>query len=418
MLELCLTYVVVIAVVAQGFPLSPSLLPRGMSTRPPLFLHSSALTSALESVSENNERARELLKWIVPSEELVDSQTPGSDEELLPLYPLSATYLPVGNHTLRNTEPRNLRMAQDLGTDCRFCVVLSAVDTGRIATVGTVFRILEMVPHRDAATDQLVRIVLTCQAEEIVDIVGIRNPQAVSWENRLRRSSEYLVARVRPRKSTNNDVTNGEASARHHDIERKVSEIVENYHAVRDMYLKAVGVNDLPPFSKEKLAESLPKIARSSLINDIWKVAQDWQTICYTFREGRQIALASDRNELMVSAAIRNGGALKLPVHLEDLEPKDRQEIQSLEVEAHQSWLQLDLDPCIDFQVLLDQQDHQDRLDHLGGMIHREKLRLGALRDNNSLTNQDTSSDNCVGTESEILPQIPRKGAWFDDGYW
>ena len=391
-------------------------IPRPHGRSSPL-LKAFSLTTALESVAEDNEKARFLLQWMSISKDPQHGMdyksasrndggpTNGQDERRMPIYPLSATYLPTGNHTLRNTEPRNIKMAQDLKEGGRFCVVLSAMDTGRIATVGTVFRILTMNP--EYAGDKLKRIVLTCQAEETVDIVEIENPEAASWESRLRRSSEYLVAKIRPKKRNSEK-----------PVESKlVQEIVNDYMVVRDLYRNGIGTNELPPFSREKMSESLPILKEDDFASTeaSWKAAQEWQTICYTVREGRKIALVSDRNELMVSAALRKGGALKLPVHMEDLEPEDRKEVQALEVHSQDNWKNLHLDPCIDFQVLLALDMHADRVEHLGVMIKRERLRLEQVAEE-TRTEMNPPAGTCDTDEEPVEP--PRKGAWFDDDCW
>eukprot|EP00536_Pseudo-nitzschia_multiseries_P015180 jgi/Psemu1/311813/fgenesh1_kg.833_\ len=67
----------------------------------------------------------------------------------LPLYPINDVYLPSAvNHTLYNVEPQNIQMALNLLSEqkqdsARFCVVLRARDTGRIASVANVLRIVD-----------------------------------------------------------------------------------------------------------------------------------------------------------------------------------------------------------------------------------------------------------------------------------
>ena len=82
--------------------------------------------------------------------------------------------------------------------------------------------------------------------------------------------------------------------------------------------------------------------ATASAAAEFWRVAKVWQSLCETVREGKQLALVADRNELLVAAAIRKGGGpLKLPVHVEDVDPMDRMRVQALELRAQERWFDM-----------------------------------------------------------------------------
>ena len=365
-----------------------------------------SLTSALESCVPDD--IADVIQWIEMTEhsEEDDTLTENASEDCrtMPLYPLSACYLPTGHqHQLRNTEPRNLKMALDLGVGGRFCVVFSALDTGRMASIGTVFHIRNMDPHHDPASGTLTRIVLTCQAEELVQIRNIHNPEVAQWEQRLKRSSEYLMATVcaRPELKMNDservqEISNG---------------MLEDYTVVSQLYKQGIGAEDLPPFSRERLEDVLPTSRDGSSIDAaaFWHMAQDWQTLCYTVREGHQIALMSDQNELLIDAAMRQGGPLNLPVHVEDLLLEDRQKVQDLEVQGQHQWLSQQLDPSIDFQALLSFRTYDERLEYFASMIRRERKRLEGL-----LLQTDCRNEN----KDKLAKNTPIKGAWFDDSAW
>lgn len=363
-------------------------------------LRAFSLTSALESLVNDNIAG--VIQWIEVTESEDTPLESDSGCHIVPLYPLSACYLPTGQHQLRNTEPRNLKMAHDLGIGGRFCVVFSALDTGRIASVGTIFRILHMDPQNDPASGELTRILLTCEAEELVDLRNINNPEVAEWENRLKRSNEYLIATVSPRPDA---MTN---SGR---LQQIYSAMLEDYNLVSHMYKNGVGAEDLPPFSRERLEDVLPSRPLDGPIDasNFWQMAQDWQTLCYTVREGHQIALVSDRNEMLIDAAMRKGGPLNLPVHVEDLLLEDRQKVQDLEVQAQQCWLSQNLDPSIDFQALLSFNTYDERLEHFASMIHRERKRLERRLQIQSNDNKDLDRK---------MENKPNKGAWFDDSAW
>ncbi len=117
----------------------------------------------------------------------------------------------------------------------------------------------------------------------------------------------------------------------------------------------------------------------------------------------------SDRNELLIDAAIAKGGPLNLPVHVEDLLLEDRQKVQELEVLAQQQWLSLQLDPTMDFQVLLSLETYEKRLQYFASMVHRERTRLERL------LQVDQNGKKDVDKKTE---KVPNKGAWFDDSAW
>lgn len=330
--------------------------------------------------------------WFDPANRAVDAND--DDSEIMPLYPLGATYLPsMTNHTLNNVEPRNIQMAQDLQIGGRFCVTLAAADSGRLASVGTVMRILELEPHEREGVVQ--RIIAKCRAEDLVDICGVVNPEAADREQRLRQPNCYLKAQVRRR-------TIEPCSAE--DIDAIVSSIVQDYSFVRSAYLDGVGARELPPFALEHLAQALPEWNQNDLSTDsgFWSAALIWQTLCYTVREGRQMTLSADRNELMVAAASAKGGPLKLPIHVSDLSPTDRFRLQELERQAHSDYLATGLDPCLDFQVMLAMNSFEDRLGFLSKLISRERRRLEAV-----------ALEPVVEEQVDEL-QRNRTGAWFE----
>jgi hypothetical protein len=371
------------------------------------------------------------LHWFDPTESIDLNGINDYSCLTLPLYPLSATYLPAMrvNHTLNNVQPKNICMALDLvsaeSTDTRFCVALSTVDTGKIASVGVIMRVLEIEPQERDGT--VVRVKVTCRCEEIVNILRVENPDAASLESRIRRSDNYLMARVQPyhlgsssppvslESSSTTTTTTGSTTTTNREDRGDsgvAQKLVDDYNAVRQLYLDGTGKNDLPPFALATLTKDLPALSlssSSSLLTDsalFWQTAQMWQTLCYTVREGRQMRLSVDRNEIMIASAMKKGGPLKLPVHMEDLGPADRRQLEEMEVEAQREWVALGLDPCLDFQVLLTLREAEDRVAFLARMIHRERLRL-----------EEIARQPATPVEEKAEPEPQRKGAWFDDDW-
>jgi hypothetical protein len=406
-----------------------------------------ALNTAFEFLADERcmrDAAYKGLHWFDPTQSIdhptslaVEYDDDNNDDDsclTLPLYPLSATYLPaVGvNHTLNNVQPRNIRMALDLAAaptqDQRFCVTLNTVDTGRLALTGVIMRVLQVQPAEVDGT--VVRVTVTCVCEEIVRILRVENPDAARLENRIRKSDEYLNARVQVQPYPTTTSTTGVDSGGGGDKKQQLCQpanmiahrLVDDYNAVRGMYLSGTGKNDLPPFALATLAKDLPALttvtpeeslswltttttdATITTSTLFWQTAQVWQTLCYTVREGRQMRLSVDRNEIMIAAAMKKGGPLKLPVHMEDLGPADRRQLEEMEVEAQREWVELGLDPCLDFQVLLTLGEAEDRIAFLAQMIARERQRL-----------EQVARQPVAVVEETAVPEPQRKGAWFDE---
>ena len=125
------------------------------------------------------------------------------------MYPLTAVHLPGVNYTLNNVEPRNLQMALDLSSTTTnnhlFCVVLRAMDTGRIARVGTLMQVLDTEPQY-GPEEQLIRVIVTCTALQAVKVETIPNgQQAEDPVEKLKKSRVYLKATVSAMECENDD---------------------------------------------------------------------------------------------------------------------------------------------------------------------------------------------------------------------
>lgn len=350
---------------------------------------------------ENQQSAYSSLTWLDAAELKPDSADKEFDVEM-PLYPIGATYLPSKTtHFLNNMEPRNVQMALDLGrlrVDRKFCVVLSATDTGRIASVGTVMEVVDIEMQR-VEKDTIRKIQVTCRPEATVDIVSIVNPEAASWESRIRKLPEYLKANVKYRKDT--------AQVDGNDV--LVTSILEDYNIVREFYLSGVGSDNLPPYAVENLRESLPAWTSCNFDTEtgFWFSLEQWQTLCNTVRDQQQSILSTNRNEVMVAAAAAKGGILTLPIHASDLPPEVRRQLQDMEVEAQEDFTEMGMDPCLDFQVLLSLPSYPEKLQLLSTMITRERQRLEMLQ-------QQVPS----APVPRDFQEQPRAGAWFDDSAW
>ena len=328
---------------------------------------------------------------------------------ILPLYPLGAVYLPspTTNQTIINIEPQNLQMAKDLlatGSSAvqeqegetpppprLFCAVLRAIDTGRIAHIGTVLRILEAEQQQRGTNmnndmtppgggggeeeEEVTRIRLTCQAVETVHIDSILNPEAFGRERRLRKSSEYLKARVVRRPSLTEIDTMRELSE---EFEDEIVLLINNFNMIKTIYQLEIGKKGFPPSMLFRLGNALTTwtVETFQTETSFWDACQEWQSVCYTIRQGKQAMLSANRNELMINSIT---GPLNLPIHLEDLEPTVRRKVEQMEIEAQKNYLDLQMDPCLDFQVLLSLTSYRERIHWLMHRVAAERQRLETL---------------------------------------
>jgi hypothetical protein len=395
-----------------------------------------ALVSALERDTPVDDDGRMLIDWLNPSVlhtvSLCTDQVNSEDCITVPLYPLSSiAYLPdrTANCTLRNTEPRNVQMALDLqqrpSAERMFCTVLRAVDTGCIASVGTLMLVNtvepEMAPSASRLSDppelqRIQRILVTCVPVATVRIVALENPLASTLEYRLQHPTEYLRAVVCQRWDHSSVATTADNVDCTVTVDATYRAIEDDYTVIRMFYMNGVGIEGLPPFAVAQLSDTLRPISAFRLddASDFWRFATLWQTLCETVREGHNQMLMANRNELFVEAAIRKGGPLQLPVHVEDLQLSDRRRVQALELEAQQAWRDVQLDPCLDFQVLLSLSTLPARLRYLSMMIRRERCRVTTIA---SSFSKSASFERSQETAKPTHRQPPR-GAWFDDRLW
>ncbi|VEU42314.1 unnamed protein product [Pseudo-nitzschia multistriata] len=322
----------------------------------------------------------------------------------LPLYPIHDVYLPsTVNHTLYNVEPQNIQMALNLlsknetaatSPPARFCVVLRARDTGRIASIANILRIVEAEVQRipgpsetekeeqgendggDDDISNILRIRLTCQSDGLAEIQSIENGSG--WkEKRVLRSKEYLRASVRQLPEEDQSDDSGSWNDSYNAIRKDLQ-------TIKIIYQLQLGGEEFPPDTLLRLGNAMrdfPELGqydgdpnREALL---WEMAQEWQSVCMTLRQGTEAWLSADRNEKLVAAArAKGGGILKLPIHLSELDPEDRKDIQRLDEEAQEKHKEFGMDPVLDFQVLIGLPTTNQRFRFLAQLVNRERRRL------------------------------------------
>ncbi|KAK1743419.1 hypothetical protein QTG54_006040 [Skeletonema marinoi] len=326
------------------------------------------------------------IDWMDTHITIASSQSTPTDnkEETLrvPLYPLTAVYTPHSgeNHTLVNTEPRNVQMASDLvagkwGDRSLFCVTLRARDTNRLASVGTLMRLIDTEDRSISGArtwpgdilPTLNRVVVTCQAVGIVDFVNVENGYNLA-------ESEYRIANVRLRSFTN-EATKGKTE----EMDSITNQIVTDYQKVRSTYInsQSLASNELPKFARKAVHE-LPDLTTLNDELDYWKLVDTWQVLCNTIRQAKQTQLQGVINEISVQVAMEAKGPLELPVKRRNLPENVQKQLEEMEQSAAADYVELGMEPILDFQEILSMNESLDRVRKLAAMIKRERARLEA----------------------------------------
>lgn len=370
-----------------------------------------------------------------------DQEYGDSDLWRLPIYPVSAVHLPSSAlHTLHNTQFKNIKMSRDLAAnqwniqfhehaitssantadndiqnggartanrDPSQCFVLTlfAQDTHRISSMGT---LMEVVSMEDTYTSDksLIRVVVKCRAIGIVKIEGVEKESTES-------PNDYLIGRVQQLQLGFDAIATDTEGRGGQDLdldEEMLDQIQQDYAAVRNMYTtNSIATRELPPYARDAVQANMPEFSKQDFAcpKQFWNVAECWQTLCNTVRDARRSDLQTEINEIMIDAACKKKGPLKLPVKREELPDDVQSLIIRMEKEASEDFLSCGLDSCLDFQVLLGMgrrlddkgkdnvnlgagdkyQDfdaisidlrsiHSDRIRFLGEMIRKEKDRL------------------------------------------
>lgn len=398
------------------------------------------IISALEQLpsSTTNMSVSWLDDDIMDSDEKSILHEAGCNEEFewqtVPLYPLPAVYLPTGesvNYTLNNVEQRNIQMALDLGSNMTavpgcFCAVLRAVDTGRIASVGTLMRIREQRVERNKAAANagisIRRVILTCTAESLVRIRHIVNPEALSsLSYKLQNPSVYAKASVAKLPCDDDgalDIINASL------VSHLQNNLTRDFNSIRDLLLDPTK-NMFSCFrrsmmtEKDELSDYFTPIVSPLDFGprSFWDQAAQWQVFCNTFQEDQRLNFVSQRNEMLVHFAMQKPGPLKLPVDVSSLDPQDRQSLEEWEMAVQREWAeQLQcLHPVIPFQCLIQHSDsYIDRLQWLATLVHQAVTFLSSSDQHVMLATKRPQAG--AVEPSEALGQL--RGAWFDDDMW
>jgi len=374
----------------------------------------------------------------------------------LPIYPCSAVHVPSSAfQKLHNVEAKNIKMSIDLNAgkwnideiifenneqitentgnnghpsssssansnmnnkekkrkqNGYFVLTLRAHDTHRIATVGTLMQVSSIKETYSHDKQTLLRMEVECQAKGIVHINGVERTiqNGIVLEDD---SNDYWIGHVKVLEymagSDNTNIIKDNAGQKQRIKETQpifcketVQSIVRDYAKVRNMYVHHNGVasRELPLFARNAVQANLPTFTQEDFLDKVefWNVVECWLLLCNTVREERRSKLQMDMNELMVEAASKKRGPLKLPIKRDELPDDVQATLNRMEQKASEDYISCGMDPCLDFQALLgmgmlynqsDEEDidrsikrvdqvHHARILFLGNMIKREKSRL------------------------------------------
>ncbi|KAL3805514.1 hypothetical protein ACHAW5_011185 [Stephanodiscus triporus] len=357
--------------------------------------YSSDLDSAYEWLAKDrflNEPEKHVeIRWFHPNAAIADDDDTcyGGNNytkvKRMPLYPLGAVHIPHSgeNYTIINIEPRNVKMAMDLMNKTRgnalFCATLRARDTNRFASVGTIMQIIDTddlygcrLRSGESSNEMpaLNRVVAICRAVEVADILSI--------EECANNEYDYLIAKVRVRDDHCHAMTESESDDHLDFIARQ---IIDDYQTVRSIYInsQSLASNELPPYARSAV-KTLPTFDEDVIHDEtkFWKMVETWQMLCNTIRQSKRSKLLSVVNELSVTAAMQAEGPLELPVKRQKLPLIVQKQLEDIEQSASKDFMELGMDPVLDFQEILNMRRHTGRVEKLASMIQRERSRLEA----------------------------------------
>ena len=271
-----------------------------------------------------------------------------------PLYPLRATYMPCGRVELRNTEPRNVRMCKEAEY---FVATLLGPDGASCAEVGTLLRI-DAVENatRDATGQVLARprdapraLRVRCTAVGRRRLVNVKNGDAY-FDAGARLRGEYLVGEF------------------------------EDYEDDESAGSGASAAAPALAFLARSLEEDerivVEEAAALATVTISWEALELWQRYCATRLATVSLESRADRDELVIDAKVRAGGAITIPVDESTLPPDDRRRILAADERAADTLQQLEIADAAAFQAILETRSVDGRLAALADGALRKGSRV------------------------------------------
>jgi len=268
---------------------------------------------------------------------------------------LRATYMPCGRIELRNIEPRNVRMCKEAEY---FVASLLNADGASCAEVGTLLRIDAVENATRDTTGQVLacpreapRVLrVRCAAVGRRRLVNVKNGDAY-FDAGARLRGEYLVGEF-------------------------------------EDYDDDEGATDAPPpaaapalaFLARSLEEDerivVEEAAALATVTTSWEALELWQRYCATRLATVSLESRADRDELIIDAKVRAGGAITIPVDESTLPPDDRRRILAADERAADALQQLEIADAAAFQAILETRSVDGRLTALADGALREGSRV------------------------------------------
>lgn len=228
----------------------------------------------------------------------------------------------------------------------------------------------------DRSVPMHAKIVVTCKAVGIASVVSIDNPQV--WDDGYE-GGEYLIANVNIRSDSITEYESDLTSEKHASL---ANQLISNYQSVKNIYSSSTSIasNELPPYAISAI-QSIPNFTISDITdsNKFWSFIDTWQTICNTLRQAKRNALSSAVNEMSVDLAMEFiDGPLELPVKRHKLPKSAQWKLNEMEQRAYRDYLAMGMEPVLDFQILIEMNDHWDRVEKVAKMVKGELERLDA----------------------------------------
>jgi hypothetical protein len=129
----------------------------------------------------------------------------------------------------------------------------------------------------------------------------------------------------------------------------------------------------------EAAVASLEQAAELSEEGEWWRALDLWQMHCATRLASAAAVHRAERNEFVIDAKLRQGGALTLPVQEWTLDAADRLQLADLDARAADAVEQMGLDDAAAFQACLETRSPAERAKLLRRGVQREADRLGRL---------------------------------------
>ena len=227
----------------------------------------------------------------------------------------------------------------------------------------------------------LSRVVVTCKAVGVAEVVALENPHVWDIGN-----EDYLIAKVKVRPPPNESTNKENESDVVLDTSTLAQQIIDDYQEIRSIYInsQSIASNELPKFARNVI-KTIPDFNHTTMIQDeskFWTLVDTWQKMCNTIREAKRVQLQGIVDELSVDMAEMiaksKGGPLELPVRRNDLPEAVQKSLVKMEEKASRDFVELGMDPVLDFQELLSMERHRDRVAKMGWMIEKERSRLEA----------------------------------------